>query len=79
MVAIAELITAPGITFRMFKALASKKINIMLYVWAILVAYSRVYLGVHFPIDIFVGILIGVTFANLYFILSKKVIKKLFI
>ena len=42
-------------------------------------SYSRLYLGVHFPIDIFVGILIGVTFANLYFILSKKIIKKLFI
>ena len=42
-------------------------------------SYSRLYLGVHFPVDIFVGILIGVTFANLYFILSKKVIKKLFI
>ena len=42
-------------------------------------SYSRLYLGVHFPIDIFVGILIGVTFANLYFILSKKVIKKFFI
>ncbi|MBT7134805.1 MAG: phosphatase PAP2 family protein [Polaribacter sp.] len=42
-------------------------------------SYSRLYLGVHFPIDIFVGILIGVTFANLYFILFKKVIKKLFI
>ena len=42
-------------------------------------SYSRLYLGVHFPIDIFVGILIGVTFANLYLILSKKVIKKLFI
>ena len=39
-------------------------------------SYSRLYLGVHFPIDIFVGILIGVTFANLYFILSKKIIKK---
>ena len=42
-------------------------------------SYSRLYLGVHFPVDIFVGILIGVTFANLYFIFSKKVIKKLFI
>ena len=42
-------------------------------------SYSRLYLGVHFPIDIFVGILIGVTFANLYFILSKKIIKKFFI
>ena len=47
--------------------------------WPLIFAYSRLYLGVHFPIDIFVGILIGVTFANLYFILSKKVIKKFFI
>ena len=42
-------------------------------------SYSRLYLGVHFPIDIFIGILIGVTFANFYFILFKKVIKKHFI
>ena len=42
-------------------------------------SYSRLYLGVHFPVDIFVGILIGVTFANLYFIFFRKVTKKLFI
>ncbi|WP_235869140.1 phosphatase PAP2 family protein [Polaribacter aquimarinus] len=35
-------------------------------------SYSRLYLGVHFPIDIIVGILIGVIFGNLYFRLYQK-------
>lgn len=38
-------------------------------------AYSRLYLGVHFPIDILVGIIIGFTFGNLYFKLYKKLDK----
>ena len=44
----------------------------------ILFAYSRLYLGVHFPIDIALGILTGVILANFYFRLYKKVDKKLF-
>ncbi len=31
--------------------------------WAIIVSYSRIYLGVHFPSDIFVGALFGMTVA----------------
>ena len=42
-------------------------------------AYSRLYLGVHFPIDIFLGILTGILLANLYYFLFKKVNKKLFV
>ena len=41
-------------------------------------SYSRVYLGVHFPIDISVGIIIGTLFANLYFIVYKKVDRRIF-
>lgn len=41
-------------------------------------AYSRLYLGVHFPVDICVGILIGLTFANIYYFFFKKLDKKLF-
>lgn len=41
-------------------------------------AYSRLYLGVHYPIDIFVGLCIGTTLAIGYFKLVKLVEKKLF-
>ena len=36
-----------------------KKIVIPVYIWAILVAYSRMALGVHYPSDVLAGILIG--------------------
>jgi len=36
-----------------------KKIIIPVYLWAILVAYSRMALGVHYPSDVLAGILIG--------------------
>lgn len=41
-------------------------------------AYSRLYLGVHFPIDIVVGLLIGFTLARLYYLLYRKVDQKIF-
>lgn len=42
-------------------------------------AYSRLYLGVHFPLDITFGILTGVLLANGYYFLFKKIDKKLFV
>ncbi|WP_297804060.1 phosphatase PAP2 family protein [uncultured Polaribacter sp.] len=41
-------------------------------------AYSRLYLGVHFPIDIIVGIIIGFTLAKTYYFLFKKLDNKFF-
>ncbi|PQJ78205.1 phosphatase PAP2 family protein [Polaribacter porphyrae] len=49
-----------------------------LLLFPLLFAYSRLYLGVHFPLDIFVGVLTGITLANLYYALVQKVDKKLF-
>ena len=54
-----------------------KKIYFIL-LFPLVFAYSRLYLGVHFPLDIIVGILTGVLFGNIYFFLFKKVDKKLF-
>ena len=57
-----------------------KKINIpliILFIWAVAVAYSRIYLGVHFPTDIVVPILLSIPLAwcmsKLYFYILKKV------
>ncbi len=36
-----------------------KRIIIPMYIWAILVAYSRMALGVHYPTDVLAGMIIG--------------------
>ncbi len=41
-------------------------IGIFLMVWAVLVAYSRVYIGVHYPLDVVSGMLIGLFFGWLF-------------
>lgn len=49
-----------------------KYFGLLLLVWAGLIAYSRVYLGVHYPSDVFVGALLGVTIGWLVFSLLNK-------
>ena len=49
-----------------------KNYSILLFVWAVLTAYSRVYLGVHYPLDIVGGIIVGVLAALLCFATIKK-------
>lgn len=44
-----------------------KKEYYSLFIWASLVAYSRVYLGVHYPSDIIIGSIIGITVSYLFY------------
>ncbi|MCI2228005.1 phosphatase PAP2 family protein [Polaribacter sp. MSW13] len=50
----------------------------LILLFPLIFSYSRLYLGVHFPIDISVGILIGILFANIYYQLYKIADRKLF-
>ncbi|TMM53301.1 phosphatase PAP2 family protein [Maribacter algarum] len=43
-----------------------RHIGIFLLVWAVFVAYSRIYIGVHFPLDVFSGMVIGLFFGWLF-------------
>ncbi|WP_342086009.1 phosphatase PAP2 family protein [Dyadobacter sp. OTU695] len=47
-----------------------------LFLWAAIYAYSRVYVGVHYPLDILVGalvgLLVGYSFVQLYYIFLKR-------
>lgn len=49
----------------------------LLFAWAVLVSYSRVYLGAHYPGDITVGALVGIFFGWLIFWFYQKTNPKL--
>ncbi len=49
----------------------------IMIVWAVLIAYSRVYLGVHYPLDVFIGGLWGVGCGWLMYRLFLFVMNKL--
>lgn len=55
-----------------FKELYLKSFALPLLLWAGLVAYSRVYLGVHYPFDILAGALLGSFWAYFLFYFYKK-------
>ena len=48
----------------------------LLFLWAAIVSYSRIYLGVHYPGDILIGAIVGTSLAWIFFNLSCMVKKK---
>ena len=48
-----------------------------LLIWPILFAYSRIYIGVHFPMDIFVGMLLGILIGYIFYRISLILLNKI--
>lgn len=46
--------------------------TVSVFLWAVIIAYSRIYLGVHYPLDILGGILVGLMAALFCFWLLKR-------
>lgn len=51
--------------------------SIVIFFWAALIAYSRIYLGVHYPFDILGGMMLGMSVAAITFLLLQGFRKKL--
>jgi len=50
----------------------SRLIKGSFFIWASVICYSRIYLGVHYPLDILGGALLGVTIACIVFMILRK-------
>ena len=55
----------------------SLKLPAFLLFWAIIVSYSRIYVGVHFPTDIVVGAIVGIMITLFTYIFLKFINQKL--
>lgn len=52
------------------------KIFPILIIWAAMVAYSRIYVGVHYPGDILTGMLLGVIVGWIFYKLQQSLLRK---
>lgn len=50
----------------------NKSYSIFIFFWAVLIGYSRIYLGVHYPGDVLGGAIVGTAVAFLFYWLLKK-------
>jgi undecaprenyl-diphosphatase len=69
-----------GVAMLLFLLFSTNKLWLRLsfFLWAALTAYSRVYLGVHYPSDIFVGMLVGLFWGFIVYQLMQYTFKKQF-
>ena len=51
--------------------------SILIFIWAALVSYSRIYVGKHYPADIIGGALLGLLIAYLFRLIYKIILRKL--
>ncbi|HSH50356.1 MAG TPA: phosphatase PAP2 family protein [Bacteroidales bacterium] len=70
-----------AVAFFLKNLFKQKYFSLFIISWAVVVSYSRIYLGVHYPFDIIAGALlgtiIGISIFYLYQYLSKKIVKQI--
>ncbi len=69
--------TSSAVSLLMFLTLKKYyKHTILFFIWPLLFAYSRIYVGVHFPGDVIVGAMLGLTIGFIFYQISLKVLAK---
>jgi undecaprenyl-diphosphatase len=67
-------------TFLTLKLGKKQKAIAWLFLYALVVSYTRIYLGVHYPLDLFFGALVGVLAAFFFWlcvvVVRRKIVKK---
>ena len=53
-----------------------KNLIFILLLWSAMVAFSRIYVGVHYPLDLFCGFIFGAISGFLFYLLSKYLLRK---
>jgi len=53
-------------------------LSALLILWVLLISYSRIYLGVHYPFDVLMGLFMGVAGGLLCYFIWKKLMQKLY-
>lgn len=70
---------ASSFTVTTFVVLAIRKYTKWIYlafIWPFIFILSRIYVGVHYPSDLFVGALVGTLIAFLFYWICKKILEK---
>lgn len=62
-----------GLTFFLIYMFRNRVMTLFFVIWASLVCYSRIYLGVHYPGDILAGMVLGLIVASLAYALARRV------
>ena len=55
----------------------NKRLGVITYTFAAVVAFSRMYLFMHYPSDVFAGAVLGIAVGNVSYVLCREVKKKL--
>ena len=66
------LATLFSLGFRRYLAI----LPFFLFLWASLVAYSRIYIGVHFPLDVLTGMAVGLLNGTIFYLLYRWAMAK---
>jgi len=53
------------------------KYTLLFFIWPLLFAYSRIYIGVHFPIDVTAGAILGILIGYIFYQISLKILAKM--